>query len=80
MPWSALEAKDGKVGADGFAEVAVHTILLFLYIGIMISLAIELLRESQDFPGAIFDAKTAPFAPLNIDMEFSTRDFYFVYI
>jgi len=80
MPWNPCEAKDREVGTDGFTEVAVHTIIIFYHVRIMISLAIELISESQDFPGAIFDTKTAAFAPLNIDMEISTRDFYFVYI
>jgi hypothetical protein len=46
----------------------------------VISLTIEFISESQDVLGAIFDAKTAPFAPFNNNMEFSMRDFYFVNI
>ncbi len=80
MPRSPSQAKDRKIGADGFTEVAVHAILFFFHIGIMIALAIELIGKSQDVLRAIFDAKTAALAPLNIDMELSMWNFYFVYI
>lgn len=80
MAWGPFEAKDRKIGTDDFTEVAIHTIRFFFHIWIMISLAIELSRKSQDLSGAIFNAKSAPFTPLDIDMELTMRNFHLVYI
>ena len=80
MPWNPSETEDREVRADSFTEVTVHAILLFFHVGIMISFAVELIGESQDVPGTIFNAEATPFAPLNIDMELSAWYFYFVYI
>ena len=80
MAGNACEAKDGEIGADCFAKVAVHAICFFFHIWVMVALAVKLVGEAQDIPRAIFYAKSAALALLNIDMKFTMGNFYLVYI
>jgi hypothetical protein len=73
-----LRGKDGKIGTDDFAVMAIDTrFRLFDHRG-AITLDVVAGGEFEHIPGAVFDAITAAFASLVDDVHHSPGNFNFI--
>jgi hypothetical protein len=78
LPAILCEYENGELGTDVLAQLAVHTFLGPVCYREVISLLIEIVREVEDLPGAIFCTETAPLASALQNVDFSNRflDFF----
>ena len=69
-----LDGKDRKIRANGLTEMAVHTLILSIRLGVIITFEVEGLRHPEDIARTITDAELAALASLFDDRDLTPCD------
>ena len=67
-----VNAEDGKLGADHFAEIAVYTFPGLDHHGWMVAFGVEFIGHLKHVLRAVLTAKSTSFASVNDDFDFTT--------